>query len=58
VPDDDYYTGYDPDSIEYMVEEDRKEAELLFYLWGRLRLLRVFLPCLTPHFTVPTLSLP
>jgi hypothetical protein len=27
VPDDDYYTGYDPDSIEYMVEEDRKEAE-------------------------------
>jgi hypothetical protein len=27
VPDDDYYAGYDPDSIEYMVEEDRKEAE-------------------------------
>ena len=26
VPDDDYYAGYDPDSIEYMVEEDRKEA--------------------------------
>jgi hypothetical protein len=24
---DDYYAGYDPDSIEYMVEEDRKEAE-------------------------------
>jgi hypothetical protein len=28
VPDDDYYAGYDPDSIESMVEEDRKEAEL------------------------------
>jgi hypothetical protein len=27
MPDDDYYAGYDPDSIEYMVEEDRKEAE-------------------------------
>jgi hypothetical protein len=27
VPDDDYYAGYDPDSIEYMLEEDRKEAE-------------------------------
>jgi hypothetical protein len=27
VPDDDYYAGYDPDSIEYMVQEDRKEAE-------------------------------
>jgi hypothetical protein len=27
MPDDDFYTGYDPDSIEYMVEEDRKEAE-------------------------------
>jgi hypothetical protein len=27
VPDDDYYVGYDPDSIEYMVEEDRKEAD-------------------------------
>jgi hypothetical protein len=27
VPDDDYYAVYDPDSIEYMVEEDRKEAE-------------------------------
>jgi hypothetical protein len=27
VPDDDYYAGYDPGSIEYMVEEDRKEAE-------------------------------
>jgi hypothetical protein len=28
VPDDNYYAsaGYDPDSIEYMVEEDRKEA--------------------------------
>jgi hypothetical protein len=28
VPDDDYYTGagYDLDSIEYMIEEDRKEA--------------------------------
>jgi hypothetical protein len=28
VPDDDYYVGagYDPDSIEYMLEEDRKEA--------------------------------
>jgi hypothetical protein len=26
VPDDDYYAGYDPDSIEYMVEEDRKEV--------------------------------
>jgi hypothetical protein len=28
VPSDDYYVGYDPDSIEYTVEEDRKEAEL------------------------------
>jgi hypothetical protein len=27
VLDDDFYAGYDPDSIEYMVEEDRKEAE-------------------------------
>jgi hypothetical protein len=27
VPDDDFYAGYDPESIEYMVEEDRKEAE-------------------------------
>jgi hypothetical protein len=28
VPDDDYYAGagYDPDSIEYLIEEDRKEA--------------------------------
>jgi hypothetical protein len=26
VANDDYYAGYDPDSIEYMVEEDRKEA--------------------------------
>jgi hypothetical protein len=28
VPDDDYYASasYDPDSIEYMLEEDRKEA--------------------------------
>jgi hypothetical protein len=27
VPNDDFYAGYDPDSIEYMVEVDRKEAE-------------------------------
>jgi hypothetical protein len=27
VLDDDYYAGYDPDSIEYMLEEDRKEEE-------------------------------
>jgi hypothetical protein len=27
VPDDDFYAGYDPDSIKYMVEVDRKEAE-------------------------------
>jgi hypothetical protein len=27
LPDDDYYAGYDLDSIEYMVEEDCKEAE-------------------------------
>jgi hypothetical protein len=27
MPDDDYYAGYNPDSIEYMVEEDHKEAE-------------------------------
>jgi hypothetical protein len=27
VLDDDYYAGYNPDSIEYMVEDDRKEAE-------------------------------
>jgi hypothetical protein len=28
VPDDDYYAGtaYDPDSIDYLIEEDRKEA--------------------------------
>jgi hypothetical protein len=26
VPHDDYYASYDPDSIEYMVEEDRKEV--------------------------------
>jgi hypothetical protein len=28
VPDDDYYAGagYDPDSIEYLIEEDRREA--------------------------------
>jgi hypothetical protein len=28
IPDNDYYAGYDPDSIEYMIEEDHKEAEL------------------------------
>jgi hypothetical protein len=28
MPNDDYYTsaGYDPDSIQYLIEEDRKEA--------------------------------
>jgi hypothetical protein len=27
MPDDDFYAGYNPDSIEYMVEVARKEAE-------------------------------
>jgi hypothetical protein len=27
MPDDDFYAGYDPNSIEYMVEEDHKEVE-------------------------------
>jgi hypothetical protein len=27
VPDDDFYAGYDPDSIEYLLEVARKEAE-------------------------------